>query len=59
MRLMMIPIVVLGTDPKGLQKRLLEREISRRMENIQTTVLLKTPPEDLPWLYYRIRLRER
>ena len=44
MRVTVIPIVVgtLGTDPKGLVKRLKELEIGGRIETIQITLLLKS-----------------
>ena len=41
-REMTIAVVDLETIPKSLDKRLVELEIRRRIETIQTTVLLRT-----------------
>ena len=44
MTVTVVPIMVgaLGTVPKGLEKRLEELEIRRRIEPIQTTALLRS-----------------
>ena len=49
MKVTIVPIVIgaLGTVTKGLLKGLEDLEVSRRVETIQTTALLRTSPGDL------------